>query len=297
MTTRGQSLRATMGLKNNSTSVTMSSMQPDEFGQPQQQPSDKQLFPPYQAPHGEPQPYMGVTDPSLPSPQGAGYSTVSTMVAHQNHSKPVGLIVGLVLSILFAIGMGLFASWAYSQMMDYKNNSDKKSAAAVEVAVKKESDRKDSEFIDKEKQPYKTYKSPDATGAIKVTYPKTWSGYVEETGDNTPVEAYWHPNVVPGLQSGTAYALRLTVDNKSYADYMQTFDSQVKAGKVKVAPYVPKNVANVTGSRVSGEISQGKNVTMIVLPLRDKTILLYTESPDFVSDFDNIVLANLNFTP
>jgi len=36
---------------------------------------------------------------------------------------------------------------------------------------------------------------------------------------------------------------------------------------------------------------------MILLPLRDKTLKISTESQQFVGDFDNIILANLKFVP
>ena len=203
----------------------------------------------------------------------------------------------MIVFIVLTLGASGFAGWAYTQMLDYKNNSDKKAAAAVEVAVKKESDRKDSEFIDKEKQPYKSYTSSNVTGSIKITYPKTWSGYVSEDDQSTPLNAVWHPDVVPGLQSKTSYALRAQVVNTKFDDVLRAFDTQVKGSKVKISPYVVKNVPSITGVRVVGEISPGQNATMIVLPLRDKTIKISTESQDFVTDFDNVVMANLTFTP
>lgn len=279
----------------------MSSMQPNQLGNEQdiaeQGQHGSQFFPPYQAPDGQPQPFMGTVDPSLPSPQTPAYQPMMTTSIPKQHNRPVFLIVSLVLSILIALGAGGFGLWAYGQRQDYKDNSDKKVTAAVEVAVKNESERKDAEFVDKEKQPYKTYKSSDVTGVVKITYPKTWSGYVSEDNTSKPLDAYWHPDIVPGLQSKTAYALRLEVTNRTYEEELRAFDPQVKGGKATVSPYVPKNVTGVTGARVVGEVNPGQKVTMIVLPLRDKTIKISTESPDFVGDLENIVLANLTFTP
>lgn len=280
----------------------MSGMQPDQNqqGQPTAgQGAGQQFFPPYQAPAGEPQPYMGAPVPSLPNPQQqAPPYQVPPVVSHTASSKASKLpLILIVFFVLLSLGASGFAGWAYTQMLDYKNNSDKKSAAAAEVAVKAESDRKDSEFIDKEKQPYKTYTSPTASGSVKINYPKTWSGYVAEDVQANPVDGYWHPDIVPGLQSKTSYALRLQVSSRVYVEEVRMLDSLVKAGTVKVSPYVPKNVTGVTGVRVEGELEQGKKGVMIILPLRDKTIKLITESQDFVSDFDNIVLANLTFVP
>lgn len=275
-------------------------MQPDQdqFGQPNPQPSTtsgQTFFPPYQAPEGQPQPYMGAPTPTLPSPQPQQGSPVMSHNASRGSSK--SLLFALIIFIILTHGASGFAGWAYTQMLDYKNNSDKKAAAAVEAAVKKESDRKDSEFIDKEKQPYKTYTSSNVTGSLKITYPKTWSGYVAEENQATPLDAVWHPDVVPGLESKTSYALHAQVSNTKFDDVLRTFDSQVKAGKVKINPYVDKNVPSVTGVRVEGEIETGQNAVMVVFPLRDKTIMISTESRDFVTDFDNVVMANFTFTP
>lgn len=282
----------TKGLKNTSTSVTMSDMQP------QQNPQSPQFFPPYQAPPGEPQPSMGPPDPnaSLPTPQAPMAPPVQMGKAKGGSSK--GLLIALIFFVILTLAAGGFAFWAYGGRQDYKNNTDKKVSAAVDAAVKQESDRKDAEFVDKEKQPYKSYTTPEVSGSIKVTYPKTWSGYVnEDTKGTSFVDGYWHPDIVPGTTSDTAYALRLEVTNKAYVDEVKSLDNLVKSGDVKVTPYVPKNVSGTTGVRVVGEVTKGKNTTMIILPLRDKTIKLYTQSPDFVKDFDNVVLANLTFTP
>lgn len=270
-------------------------MQPE---QPQQQPMQPQahqagqFFQPSVQPMAMPQ--QPVAAPGG-MPGGAAYQSMIQPSRQKSPSK-IPLILAILFGVFF-IGAAGFGVWAFGGYQDYKNNSDKKASAAADAATKAEGDRKDAEFIDKEKQPYRTYASPDATGAIKITYPKTWSAFVNEDDKTTPVAGYWHPAVVPGLQSGTAYALRVQVSNKAYADEMKTYDSMIKQGTVKVSPYVPKNVSGVTGSRVEGEINKGQKDTMIVLPLRDKTIRVWTESPDFLKDFEGVVLANLTFTP
>jgi hypothetical protein len=53
----------------------------------------------------------------------------------------------------------------------------------------------------------------------------------------------------------------------------------------------------VVGSRIDGEISQKKQGAMIVMPMRDKTLRLWTESRDYVADFDNIILPGFSFSP
>lgn len=209
-----------------------------------------------------------------------------------------GLIVALVVFVLLTLGFGVFGIWAYSSQQDYKNNSDKKAAQAAAVAVQKETTRKDNEFIEKEKQPLKKFEGPAEYGNLSVSYPKTWGAYIVVTDKSAvPVDGYFHPNYVPGVQSGTAFALRIQVSSQLYDQEMKQFESKAKSGKVTVKPYALKNVPGVTGARVDGEINTGQKNTMILLPLRDRTIKVSTEAPQYIGDFDNIILANLKFIP
>lgn len=208
------------------------------------------------------------------------------------------LIVPLVVSVVFLLAALVFGMWAFSSRADYKNNSDKKAADAVAIAVQRESSRKDKEFVEKEKLPLKKYLGPPDFGTLEISYPKTWSAFVTELDKgSTPVDGYFHPNFVPGLQSGTAFALRVQVTSQAYDQELKQFESKGKTGKVKITAYSPKNVPGVTGARVDGEISTGQQGTMILLPLRDKTIKISSETQQFIGDFNSIILENLKFVP
>ena len=218
--------------------------------------------------------------------------------ANIKRRKPIGLIISLVLSIMLLLGVSGFALWAFGGRQDYKNNSDKKTNAAVAIAVQNESTKKDNEFVEKEKNPLKTYQAPEAFGSINIQYPKTWSAYVIETDKgSTTVDGFFHPGFVPSTQGNTSFALRLQVTSLAYDLEMKQFDGKVKTGSVKVTPFIPVNVPGVIGSRVEGEITTGKNSIMILVPLRDKTIKISTESPQFASDFNNTILPKLKFVP
>lgn len=208
------------------------------------------------------------------------------------------LLIPLIVTIVLLLFTAGFAIWAFMGRQDYKDNVDAKIATATAVAVKEAETKKDNEFIEREKQPLRDYKSPSQTGSILIKYPKTWSAYVDETGKgSSELDGYFHPSFVPGTQSDTSYALRLQVVNKSFSDQIKTYDTNVKNGKLSAQPYQPVNVANVVGSRLEGEIASGKQGVVILLPLRDKTIVLSTESDQYKADFDNNILPNLTFTP
>ena len=203
----------------------------------------------------------------------------------------------IIVSVFFAAALA-FGVWAFMSRQDYKDNSDQKVNAAVVVAQQQTSDKKDNEFVEKEKLPLRTYKGPSAYGSLVVKYPKTWSAYVSESpnGGSTPINGYFNPGFVPGTdQQGSVYALRVQVVSQSYDQVVKRYQTNVKAGKLKASPYVPVNNKTVTGIRFDGALDSKTNGSMVVIPLRDKTIQLSTESPAYVADFNKYILPNFSF--
>jgi hypothetical protein len=208
-------------------------------------------------------------------------------------------LIAVIVLLLGAIGFGV---WAYAGQMDYKTNSDKKSAAAVAEAKKALSAEKEADFAKREKSPFKTYTGPAAYGSINIQYPKTWSAYVIEKSDNTTsVAGYMFPGVVPDISSQTTlFALRFQVIGTAYATALKTYDGPIKQGKVSAAAYQLPKVTGVTGMRLTGTVvpgTQQKTGTMVILPLRDKTLEIWTEGDSFQGDFSDIILANMTFVP
>lgn len=220
----------------------------------------------------------------------------ASQLAHAHRSWP--LIASVIILVILLLGALSFGVWAFTSRQDFKNNTDKKISSAVAIAKQQEGSVKEKEFVERDKNPLKAYKGPANYGSLDVQYPRTWSAFVTElsTGINN-VDGYFHPGFVPGVQSGTDYALRMQTISQSYTQIAKQFDGLVKSGKVKVSPYATAKVPGVTGIRVEGEIVKGQKTTMVVLPLRDKTVKIWTESPQFVTDFDTIIMTNFNFVP
>ncbi len=233
-----------------------------------------------------------------PQSQGYGQPPFQPVAASQKKSHSWGLIITLIVSLLLLVGAISFATWAYLSREDYKNNVDKKISEAVTIAENKKSEEKDKEFIEKEKSPYKEYKAPSTFATVTITYPKTWAAFVTEAEkSNTPVDGFFHPLFVPGIQSGTDFALRVQVINQPYDQQLKQLESKVKNNKVKVSAYKAPKVPSVLGTRVEGEINTGQQDVMVLFPVRDKTLKISTESLQFVNDFDKIILENLTFVP
>lgn len=216
-----------------------------------------------------------------------------------NKSSAIPIIAIIFLSLAL-VGSLIFGFWAFSGRQDYKNNFDKKTATEIEKANAAQKIVLQKQFDEESKLPYKTYKGSSTYGSVTFSYPKTWSGYVDESVTSQPINAYFYPDIVPGLLSKTAFALRVELVNTDYTSVLTQYDAQIKDGTLKAQAYVPPKMQGVTniqpGIRLDGNISLEKQGALVIMKVRDKTLIIYTESKDFVADF-NTTLENLTFAP
>ena len=222
---------------------------------------------------------------------------------HNQDGAANGLAISLILAVLLLIGALSFGVWAYMGRQDYKDNTDAKIAAAVKIAKQQESSLKDKQFQEAEKNPLKTYNGPEAYGSIAITYPKTWSAYVDDSangsGNGALLDGYFYPGAVPSVtKQGGTFALRFQVLGQSYSQTLQTFNSlQQSDNPPQVVPYALPKVPKIVGIKVSGTLPNEKTGTMVVLPLRSQTLEIWTDGNQFASDFNNIILPNFIFSP
>jgi len=211
------------------------------------------------------------------------------------------IITVLLLSLLLVGALG-FGFWAFSERQSYKNDVDAKIAEAVKVAERETTEANNKKFAEELKNPFKTYIGPESYGSVKVTYPKTWSGYINNNNDSqAAVDMYFHPDVVPATgrssEDQTAVALRVRVVNQSYDKVVSERKGLVESGTIAATPYALPKLPNEPGIKFTGKLSDRLNGTEIVLPLRDKAIILTTQTDSYLNDFNNIILPNLTFVP
>lgn len=216
------------------------------------------------------------------------------------------LVIPLVLVCILLIVALVWAFSIYKKEQNYKNNTDAIAAEQAKKAQAAQAQTDQNTYNEKEKQPLRTYIGPSDFGSLKIEYPKTWSVYVDTTGNsnNAAVDGYGYPGVVPntgsqGNTGATAYALRFQVLNETYDQVLQNIQSQNQGSQnqVTITPYQPKNVKGVIGVRVDGAIEQNIQGSMVILPLRTTTLEIYTEAQQFVPDFNNYILPNFSFVP
>lgn len=210
----------------------------------------------------------------------------------QTYKKPFNMvIIPLVVVSVVMIVAAVLAVVYYGKYIEQRDHTQPMIAEAVREAEEAQQARLEAEFTEREKLPTKTYTAPSELGSVKVTMPKTWSQYLD-MGKKNELQFYAHPNYVPS--EGVNYALRMSVINKSYADEMKRYEPAIKKGDIKSSSV---QASGATGARLDGTIEKDKEGSMVVFPLRDKTLRVWTENPEFQDDFDNIVLQSLTFVP
>lgn len=217
---------------------------------------------------------------------------------NQTGSVHTSVLVAGVMSLLFVLTL-IMALVFFMGKSDIEKNLDTKVQAGVEAQSKIIEAKKDAELAEKEKSPTKTFTAASTVGSVSFAYPKTYSAYVEEqqSGSTKPLNAYFHPNIVPKDDSKVQYALRVEVTTSSYDTELRSANTSQASGKVKVNAYAAAAVPSILGSRIDGEFITGKQGILILLPIRDKTLRIWTESKEAFADFEKYVLPSLTFVP
>jgi hypothetical protein len=211
------------------------------------------------------------------------------------------LLIPFILVAVFLFATAGFALWAFNGREDYRLNVESKVSEAVTKAVKEEGIKKDKAHAEADKSPVRVYSGPDQYGALRIPFPKTWSGYVADKGNVAiPVDGYFHPAIVPNIaDQGQAFALRVKVTNSSYVQTLGGYTNQVASGKLKARAYSFPKVPGIIGTRFEGLIRLNGSVTgtLIIVPLRDKTLSVWTEVPSLLTDVETYTFNELTFSP
>ena len=194
--------------------------------------------------------------------------------------------------VLFVI-TGSFAIWAFINYDKQKQNVDARIAVAVADARKEQADADELKFAQRDKEPNREFIGPDDFGRVTFSYPKTWSVYESSdlSQDATKYQAYLHPIVVPPVSDEQKFALRVTVQNGTPEAYIDEFKSQLEDGLLKSVPFFTNGHQ---GTRLDGNFDENQRGAAVVLKVRDKTLIVKTDAPVFLPDFENVI-KTINF--
>ena len=203
--------------------------------------------------------------------------------------KTVGLIVVSLLAVLF---IGLFI-WMWVKWNDASTNVKGKVDVAVAEAKNELQTKLESEFEEKEKYPYKVFTGPTDLGELSFEYPKTWSLYVQSSASRGgDYAAYLNPGQVNVVQEDTVMALRVSIKGTLFDQAISEYAEKVRSGDMTLSTTVVNgNNVNVYTGKMNNEY-QG---IICVFKLRDKTVVLQTDSTSVFSDDFYRILKTIKF--
>jgi len=226
-------------------------------------------------------------------------STESGTIALMNKLNQRGMmnsmvipVIGLSIVALALLGMVIYLG---AQLDEAENGRDEFAATAVKEARSDIESDLQAKFTEKEKEPFTDFETDTVLGGINLKYPKTWSvSMLQDTNDDPQIDAYFHPEVIRIDNEDTrSYAMRLQLVVDPYSEVLEDFSSDIEDGLIKTKAVT---FNGIEGVRLDGQLDEVDRGAMIILPLRDKTIMVWTESRDFLSDFEK-VMTSFSFNP
>lgn len=205
--------------------------------------------------------------------------------------KEQGAVSGLMVAVIglsvLVLGLGSFGIWAFVAYTDASDDLDGKLAVARAEAKAEQAEADEEKFAEREKQPNKTFKGPDDYCSLTFQYPKTWSAYEsEQIANGGDFKAYLNPDVVPQVSSTQQYALRVTIEQKSYDDVLGQYESLVTKGDLKQST---TSSEGKSGARLTGNFSKNIRGDAVLYRCRDKSITIRTDADTFKNDFNKII--------
>ena len=210
----------------------------------------------------------------------------------------IRLLLPFMIVSIIAVAAIIFGVWAFNGRQYYKDNVNALIATAVQNEKTKEANQLNQKFQLESQNPYTSYTGPSQYGSIYVAYPKNWSGYVDDTGTNNPLDEYFNPVVVPAIGgTDSLYALRVEVNANPYSTQLANYTSQQQTSNLTITPYSLPKVPSVVGVKISGQIEPNISGVMVMLPLRTNTLEIWTEQPQYINLFVGQILPQISFQP
>ena len=219
---------------------------------------------------------LGSTLPPLPAPH-----------------KPtnISLILIIILGI-GTIGFGLASILAFGKAHTATATLNSSTANAARSAANTQKEADDKAAIVANESPYRTYTAPEAFGAFAISFPKNWNLTVDlEDNDQSQVDMQLHPDMVRTVNNKIdLLATRVTLVREQMSDYLARFTSNKKISQT------PVTVSGIAGMKLTGTFPDARTTTMIVVPVRDKSLVFTNEDTTYAAEFQTI-LAQAKINP
>ncbi len=223
----------------------------------------------------------------IPTPNNYGGYGYDPVPSRSHGSSSMMKTAALAIVSLVALGLLILSIFLFSQLNDATTNVEGQISQAVAIAENKKAEELEKEFAEREKQPFRSFLGPVDYGELSFEYPKTWSLYIaRDAANGGDYEAYMNPVEIHAISNNTIYALRIFIYNRSFEDVTRGYDGSIQNGSLRL------EVREINGGSVnvySGTLPNQLVGRIAVLKIRDKTVVLQTDSELFGEDFDKII--------
>lgn len=200
----------------------------------------------------------------------------------------------LILTIFLGFGMVLFGALA---IISYHHDSTTQAnLAIINAQVAKDASEKQKHEDDvantvANELPYRTYTADPVDGGFSLQIPKEWSLFANKNaGSSTQLILTSHPSVITihqGAGALNSQAFELQIQNRRVAEINRGFEDKIKSKKL-ISKSV--TVSGIQGSWYEGVIDEQRhNGVVVTLPVRDKSIIIKTDSHDYLNEFKTIL--------
>ena len=232
---------------------------------------------PMTAPQMAPQPGT----PNLNAPQPA---------AKKDMGDVIKIIVIVALALTTVTFIGLFV-WMMLQYNEASTDVNGQIAIAVAEAKDEQALQDEAEFLEREKYPYQTFSGPADYGELTFQYPKTWSVYVaSDAAKGGDFRAYLNPVQVNEVSDNTIMALRVTIRTDDFEKVTAEYQRKMEARDADLTMESITFADGITANKYTGKIPDTDlRGYIVVFKIRDKAVILQTDSEVFKADFDRLL--------
>ena len=224
----------------------------------------------------QPVPQQPTSPAAVPIPQKKNVNLIKTVAI-------------VVLSLIAVTFIGLFI-WMFVRYDEASTDVEGQISIAVAEAKAEQAEKDEAEFAEREKDPYRTFTGPADYGQVTFKYPKTWSLYIaQDASRGGDFAAYFNPIEVNAVSDSTVNALRVIIKDKDFEsvaqDYQRAMDQKDSNLSVESV-----TVAGTAANRYTGKIpGTDLNGYIVIFKVRDKTVILQTDSVLFAEDFNKLL--------
>ncbi len=225
-------------------------------------------------------------------PAGGGLPDPSSMNFNnkkkKNNKSLIFILAGAVGMIVLIIVVLMVVSINNSKVQQAE--LQKQYDAGLE-AGKKEQSLADIEAQSKD---VRVYKASPELGSFQVPIPRAWSWGVEARPDDGTFSGKADQDYINLLSEYHTFNMQLTRDQ--YSEKIKELDERSKDGKFSATDIT---VSGIKGRAYIGVIDENnkKNAELVVVPLREKTLVFSTDDYDTYGKAFNNVLAGVKLNP